>query len=234
METQTDQPAPNPLPTWLSIPIILICLGGGGWIIHWYVMTDPISHESKILGDPPAQVQWPAGPGGGRNRGLPPRRIQDRTGGRYEAFTEQAHADVTVANGKATFHLIAYMNYAFVPDEPKKTIFAARNLIRDATRTAALKLTPNQINKLRGLTWTLTMVVKPEDKELLGKQLAQYVAAAEKDRPAAEIQALKTLDEIAARSTEATRQEAIDHANQINSIITPDMWKQNTAMGGGK
>ena len=95
-------------------------------------------------------------------------------------------------------------------------------------------MTATQINKVLGLSRNITMVVKPEDRDLLAKQIAQYVAASPKDKPQLEEQALKTLDEVAERSIDATKKEAIDHANQINAIITPDMWKQNAAMGGAK
>ena len=235
MEPEATEKSPNPLPAWLSIPIILICLTGGGWIIHWYVMTDPVSHESTILGDPPTQAQFvPAQGGGARNRAPVQRRtILDRTQGRYELRTEQARADVSVLKGKTTIHTITYTgNYSFVPDETKKTLFSARTLISDATRTTALKLTPQQINKLRGLSWNVTMVVKPEDRDLIGSQIAEYAAADEKSRPAIEAKVLKTMDDVADRSTDATKKQAMDHADQINQIITPDMWKQNAAMGG--
>src|SRR4051812_49876630 len=40
---------PRPIPIWASVLVILLCLGGGGWIMHWYVTTDALSHETKIL-----------------------------------------------------------------------------------------------------------------------------------------------------------------------------------------
>src|SRR5437879_4122111 len=40
---------PNPIPIWASLLVILLCLGGGGWIMHWYVTTDPLTHETKLL-----------------------------------------------------------------------------------------------------------------------------------------------------------------------------------------
>ena len=39
----------RPIPVWASLLVIVLCLGGGGWIMHWYVTTDALTHDSKLL-----------------------------------------------------------------------------------------------------------------------------------------------------------------------------------------
>jgi hypothetical protein len=238
MTTESTESAPKQMPIWLSIPVILLCLFSGGWIIHWYVMTDPVSHESTILGDPVAQTNWP---GAGRIRavgatGNPHRYVRDRGNGLWEVRTDQARAEAVITNGKPVFRTITYMAYPFVPDDVKNTIFAARGLMTDPDRTAALKLTPQQIKQLKQLSApaAITMAVTPADRAELGNAIEAYVSANAPQRTALETKVLQTLDEVANKSTVATRLQAVERAQQINAIITPDMWKQNAAMGGAK
>jgi hypothetical protein len=232
MQTQTTETAPKPLPVWLSIPIILICLGGGGWIIHWYVMTDPISHESKILGDPPAQAAWQGN--GGRNRpNLNRRAIQAEDNGRWELWTDKAHAVLTVAKGKGILHNITYMtNFPFVPEEARKTLTAVRSLVKDTTRITAMKLNVAQVRKLDALAGRPPMMISPADKELLSGLMIKYATASEKERPPLQSKVLETVDAIADRSVEATKKETLDRVSQIDKIMTPELWSQNAAMGG--
>jgi hypothetical protein len=242
---QPNETSQNSLPTWASIPIILLCLFGGVWIIHWYVMSDPLSHESKILGDAPVQAQWQTawqggqgGPGGrGRNNGGPGanqrRYIRSRNDGNWDIRTEQARVDVSLSNGKLNWHTITYMgNYSFVPDEVKNTIYSARAIVADNARVAALKLAPDQAKRLRGLSSTITMSISDADKAQLGTVVEAYINAKPPERPAQEPKILQLLDQIAQRSIPATKKLAEDRAAQINAMITPEMWKQDAAMGG--
>jgi hypothetical protein len=233
----------RPLPVWMSIPIILLCLAGGGYIIHWYVMSDPLSHEVKLLGDPPAGRQWGGNGGVGRNAGGPNfnqpqqqqqrRFVRDRGNNRWEVRTEQARMEVSVANAKSNVAVITYIgNYAFVPEETRTTIIAARMIISDADRVTALKLPADSVKKLKGLTTTITMNAADADKKELVALMQAYVQSPEAQRTAQETKIYQTLDQIAQRSQGPTRQLATERAAQINSLITPDQWKLNATMGG--
>jgi hypothetical protein len=229
------------LPVWASIPIILLCLLGGGWIIHWYVMSDPLANEEKILGDAPVQAQWNGWPGQGRGRmngsngGARNQRrsIVDRGDGRWDLRTDEAHVDVSLTNGKLNWHIIAYMgNYPFVPEDVKNTLYSARAIVADNARVAALKLTPEQVKRLRGLSSTITMAISEADKTQLGADIESYIKATPAERNTLEPKLLQLMDQIAVRSRPGTKKLAEDRAAQINAIVTPEMWKQDAAMGG--
>lgn len=230
--TSTNQQDSNTLPVWLSIPIILICLAGGGWIIHWYVMTDPLSHEVRILGDaPPAPAQW-TGPGGGNN--FNPRFITERNG-RYDARTEEARMAVTLTNGKLKWNIITYLgSYPFVPEDAKNTIFSARWIVSAGNErvVTALKLTPDQVKRLKGLVPQINMEVSPSDRAELAALMEAYIQAPDSQRPAIEPKVLEALDAVAQKSQPATRQMAVERAAQINAIITPEQWQLSRSMGG--
>jgi hypothetical protein len=240
MSSEKDQDAPAPLPVWLSIPMILVCLAGGGWIIHWYVMTDPISHEAKLLGDAPVQTQWrqggpggQGGPGNGRPRANFARRavILDSNNGTMEIRTERAHAMFTITDGKASLRNIFYTNAAFLPEDAHKTILAAKSLAQDQKRTEALKLDVHQVNRLRALSSNLPMSVTADDRNALVAAADEYSTDA-KARVALEPKLLQQLDELCDKSLDATKRLAVERAAEIDKIITPEMWKQDTTMGG--
>jgi hypothetical protein len=239
MLSETDEQAPASLPIWLSIPIILLCLLCGGWIIHWYVMTDPISHEAKLLGDAPVQTQWRQGRPGGAgfaNRGPVQRRtVQlDQANGNMLIRTEKARVTLTVANDKATLRNVAYISYGFLPTDAAATLQKAKTLYPDQKRTEALKLDVHQVGRLRTLSGNYPpMAISPEDRKALVTAADGYIANA-KNRGALEITLLQQLDDISDRSINATKQAAVDRAAEINKIITPEMWKQDAAGGAGK
>jgi hypothetical protein len=234
MTTAQPDTESAPLPIWMSIPLILLCLFAGGWILHWYVMSDPISHDVKLLGDPPAVRQW-GGPGG-RNFNQPqqPRRfVRDRGNNRWEVRTEQARVEVSVNNGKSNVAVLTYANnFGFVPEDVRTTIIAARAIISDKDRINALKLSQDAVNKLTPLTKQITMNASDADRKEIAALVLAYVQTPEAQRAAQDAKLYQALDEIAQRSQTATRELATQRAAQINTIITPEQWKLNTSMGG--
>jgi hypothetical protein len=225
----------RPLPIWLSIPIILLCLASGGWIIHWYLMSDPLSHQLTLLADPPPARPWggQAGRNGGQNQ-LPPRPfIRDAGNNTWEVRTDRADLDVSFRGGNARVASINYGTaYNFVPAETRYTIRSARIIIGDADRICALKLSSDSVKQLRALTSTITMAVSEADKQQLTSLLQAYVQTPDAQKPALQPKIYQTLDQIAQRSQAATRQQAVERAAQINKLITPDQWKQFQSSSG--
>jgi len=106
-----------------------------------------------------------------------------------------------------------------------------RNLIPDQKRTEAMKLDVHQVNQLRSLQGNPPMAISADDKTALLAAAQGYVAD-QQNRAALEPKILQQLDEIGDRSTDATKQAALDRAAQIDAIVTPAMWAQDAAMGG--
>ena len=238
MQSEQTQEESKPLPVWLSIPIILLCLGCGGWIIRWYVMTDPISHETTILADAPAQPTYqPRNFGGGQGNNRPRPALQrrgiqfDQNTGVMDLRTEKIRASVVVSKGTASLRNIFYINVSFLPQDAYKKILQVRNLIPDQKRTEAMKLDVHQVNQLRSLQGNPPMAISADDKTALLAAAQGYVAD-QQNRAALEPKILQQLDEIGDRSTDATKQAALDRAAQIDAIVTPAMWAQDAAMGG--
>jgi hypothetical protein len=249
---------PRPLPLWASIPIVLACLAMGGWIISWYVGSRVRADEAHVLGDMPTRPANPSGGGGGGwfaglRRYV---RLQRPSGGErggertvYDAGTEQATLTWSVNNngggggpggGRRPLSLnqVSYgpneRALTFLPEDVRRTVAAARQLATSDNKAAeALKLTPEQVGKLKQLGGRFSMTLSDADRTLLLADMAAYVAAP----PAAQEGEAKTklladLDAVAERSKPATIKTAADRAAKINSIVTPEQWTQYKAMGG--
>ena len=248
MSEATTESGPNPLPIWLSIPIILLCLAGGGWIIHWYVVSDPISHDVKVLTDaakPVAQPMrlpvgqgGPANPGGwtcwfgggvnGRNRpnGTPHVIARDAQNDRWEVKTNTATATTFKDKQGALNVRISYNNDSFLPQDIRKTLATTSSLVK--THAAALNLVDTEKNKLQRLSNTTEMTATPADRDMLKQEITNYVQAADAQKPVVEQKLYTLLDEVAQRSLAPSIQTATEHVKEIDQIITPEMWQQNT------
>ncbi len=196
METNDASPS-RPPPLWVSIPIILLCLVGGGWVVHLYVKTSPLVHDRSVLGDPPTVASTVRqaiangarnftgggnrpgnrGGGGGGGAGNPPPQLTN--GNVYDLRTAKVH--VRFWNGRngqpLSFQQAFYTGNDVIPRDVSNTDYllgelSGNNADRDKL-IAAMGLTPAQINRLRGVPRAATMVVADADRNQL---TADYVA----------------------------------------------------------
>ncbi len=235
-----SDPAPRPLPLWASIPIILACLAAGGTIIRWYVGTHLKADEPHLLGDLPARTA-PVARGGGNGRnwagwlGGGSRGIRPTNGNRegFDAFTEHARATYIIGAKNGPTLSLTYgpdSAYSFVPDDVRKTVYAAQRLTRDKKYSDAIKLTSAQVAQLQQDARTFMQVAAADRKTLLA-DFASYRVAKPTERGPIQTKLLADLDGVAERGKEPTRAAFADAATKINAIVTPAQWTQLKAMG---
>jgi hypothetical protein len=219
----------KPLPIWASVLVILLCLAGGGWMVHWYVTTDSLSHESTILDEHPgssaidrtirrrvAVVDQPAV------------RQQDQNS--WWVHAPEAAMLINQPSGSPpTITAINYVSYDFVPQENKNKIIYARRIVADSAVSAAINLTPDQLAQLKKLTSQIRMVTEPDDREALKALWVEYQSAT--DKPPAATKLVQALSALAHKSLDRTRQAAADRAGKIKAVLTDDQWKQFENMG---
>jgi hypothetical protein len=235
--TATPQP-PNdqvrPIPIWASLLVIILCLGGGGWIMHWYVMTDALSHESKLL-EPAASASTPNPRPTAAQRAamnaqpanVPAVRKQDDN--LWWVHAPEAAMLVDTHASPPTIKVINYTNYEFVPQDTRNLIISARRIARDDAVAKNLGLTDDQVSKMRGLTGQIGMVTEQADQDSLKTLWTAYDSA--QSKPAAEAALVQGLTAIARKSVDRTKQAASDRADKIKSVLTADQWTKFNAMG---
>jgi hypothetical protein len=235
--TSTPQP-PNdqvrPIPIWASLLVIILCLGGGGWIMHWYVMTDALSHESKLL-DPVSSPSTPNPRPTAAQRAamaaqpanVPAVRKQDDN--LWWVHAPEAAMLVDTHTNPPVIKVINYTNYEFVPQDTRNLIISARRIARDDAVAKNLGLGDDQVSKMRGLTGQIGMVTEPADQDSLKALWTAYDAA--QSKPAAEAALVQGLTAIARKSVDRTKQAASDRAEKIKAVLTADQWTKFNAMG---
>jgi len=228
------QTQPKPLSAWIAIPLIILCLAGGGWMAHWYVSTDQLTHESTILDATPNR---PALARNNRNpvvEAVPAIQRQDANSNIWWVHSREAAAMIESA-GKGqpiTVRAVNYNSYQFVPQEQRNMVFAARRIGRDETVAKNLKLTDDQLRQLRSLTGTIGMTTQQADVDTLKSLWADYQNADQPaDKLAVQGKLVDALTEIARKSVDATKAAVADRAARIKAVLTDDQWKQFDAMG---
>ncbi len=235
IETQTQS---KPLSAWIAVPLILLCLVGGGWMAHWYISTDQLSHESTILDSSAASPVQSRAPRNNRAApavdNTPPIQRLDPSSNVWWIHSRDAAAQIESA-GKGqpiTVKAVNYNTYKFVPQEQTSTIFAARRIARDETVAKNLKLNDDQMKTLKSLTGTIGMSTQPADIDLLKSLWGEYQAADQPaDKLAVQTKLVDALSEIARKSVDPTKAAVADRAAKIKAVLSDDQWKQFDAMG---
>jgi hypothetical protein len=228
-----QQTQPKPLSPWIAVPLILLCLGGGGWMAHWYISTDQLTHESTVLGPasntPNLRFNRPAPPDA-----APPIQRADPNGNIWWVHSREATAKIQSAGKGQPITVLAvnYNNRGFVPQEQYNMLLAARRIARDETVAKNLNLTDDQTRKLRTMTGMINMATQQADIDLLTSLWAEYQAADQPaDKLAVQTKLVDALTEIARKSVDPTKAAVADRAANIKAVLTDDQWKQFDAMG---
>jgi hypothetical protein len=216
---------PRPVSPWLTIPVILLCLGGGGWMLHWYINAGDLSPESRLLQVTPTEV--------GRANGAPP-AIQQQDNNSWSVHGREAVAVFfRPAAGKPfTLRSLSYANYQFVPQDQRDRIFAARRLSHDPAVARSLKMTDDQTRQLRALTGAIGIIHPAAESAELVKLWTSYQSAANpRAKQAAEAALLARLTQIATKNIDPTRSAAADRAKKIKAVLSDSQWKQFDTLG---
>ncbi len=237
-----EEIAPRPLPSWLSIPIILLCLGGGGWIIHWYVMTDSLAEQSKVRTDAGAPAANNQRPSFRRQGGMADPNSNFGTGtmrttrdGGYIIRGNRASATAYPNDGR--LRLVYNSNGSEFAGDDWKTLEAAQLLLRghDSDKLKRMKVTSVQLAQVQAQVGQIEMAATPQQRTQILDAFKTWQAAADTaGKQAAYGRIRQLIDQTAAEDVPATRVQIAQRAQKVNTIITPEQWKIDADMGGGK
>jgi hypothetical protein len=113
-----------------------------------------------------------------------------------------------------------------LPDEQRRALRAAYDAIGRRGIADQLKLTPEQLTKLRELGPDPGMVVTDEDRAAFLELWSKYYATPEAERPSMAPQLLSLLEQIGNRGLEPTRSALADRATKAMNILTPEQVQQ--------
>jgi hypothetical protein len=233
--TQTIQPKTRDIPVWLTGIVLLLCIGGGGWLIKWYLQD-----KGSVVQIPDDKVvanvngngrgAW-RGQLAGMNNGFRQDARNRNADGVHpsgrNSFRAKIGSTTMLINpsGSGRFDFIPQYQNPRTADEAELTMMRM-SILADATWREQLKVTDEQLKDLR------KKVPSPQNPKLDAADQARmtdlwktYEKASYAEKPAAEKKLLAAVDEIGKKELTTYKAYEASRAQAIKAILTPEQIK---------
>jgi len=235
------------IPLWLTALVILLCIGGGAWLVKWYMKEQP----RQVVTIPDDKVvptgnrgTWRGQTGGNNNNGgnngfraQPQRDINVNGVQSWSKNSYRAKVGDTVmmviynANGNGKFDISPQYLTMRTPAEAEMAVMRM-SILSDATWRDHLKVTDEQLEKLRKVPAPKSMTLDPADREKLSELWKAYHDGPADKKAAAEKDLLAGLDEVGKKNLAATKAYEATRAELVRAALTPDQIKMYQDAGG--
>lgn len=231
------------IPLWLTALVILLCIGGGAWLVKWYMQAQP----RQVVEIPDDKVQAkPAGNGWrgtfnngingfARNNGSRGPRDINANGvqpwGANSFRIKTGDTVMTVNYSGDKFDISPrYLNVQKV--EGAELVMMRLGILTNADLREYLKVTEDQLAKLRAVPLPRSETLDKADKEQLSELWKAYHSATGDTKAAAEKKLLAAVDEIGRKNRAATVAFEVNRAEMVRAAVTPEQIKLYQASGG--
>jgi hypothetical protein len=234
------------IPIWLTGMVLLLCIGGGGWLIMWYMRDNP-NRVVEIPEDKSANYAMGNGGGRGvfRTQGAGqagsrmPRVNPDADGIQassktsYRAKVGSTLILINSSGGNRTDFVPQYLN-ARTPEQADLSMMRMA-LLSDSNWREHLKLTEEQLTQLRSkVPAPQVMKLDAQDSLRLAGLWKTYQNAATADKGPAEKSFLAAVDEIGKKNIPAYKEYEARRAEAIKAALTPEQITLYRSAGGTK
>jgi Spy/CpxP family protein refolding chaperone len=240
---ESTQSKTRDIPIWLTGMVLLLCIGGGGWLIMWYMRDNP----NRVVEIPEDKsVNYATGNGGrawrtqGAGQAAPRIRINPDADGiqassktSYRAKVGNTLILINSNGGNRTDFVPQYLN-ARSPEQADLSMMRM-SLLSDSNWREHLKLTEEQLAQLRNkVPPPQVMKLDPQDSLRLAGLWKTYQNAVSSAKPAAEKAFLAAVDEIGKKNIPAYKEYEAKRAEAIKAALTPEQIKLYRSAGGTK
>jgi hypothetical protein len=236
-----DQPPVRDIPVWLTLVILLLCVGGGGWLVWKYTNTNAPGPIVITPSNPRAALvkNWRPEDAGSASAAAMrttrrPQQQDDDTDG-IKPLTPNRSWRVRAGTAYMTFNIgkkgdaeLTSANYrTFYTTEQNQLVIMRQRLLQDQAMRDMIKLTDEQLAKLKGVPPPEGMKMSDDEKKKLTGLFEAYRAAKDgKSQQAAEAAVVAALNEIGTRRFEETKAYMVKRVEAIQTAMTPDQIKQ--------
>jgi hypothetical protein len=243
---ETKESKTRDIPIWLTALVIVLCIGGGAWLVKWYMKEQPkqvvIIPDDRVLPNN-ARGIWRGQPnvanGNGNNgfRAQPQRDINANGVQSWSKNSYRAKVGDTVmmviynANGNGHFDISPQYLTMRTPAEAEMAVMRM-SILSDASWRDHLKVTDDQLEKLRKVPAPKSMTLDPADREKLSELWKAYHDGAADKKAAAEKELLAGLDEVGKKNLAATKAYEATRAELVRAALTPEQIKLYQDAGG--
>jgi len=237
------------IPLWLTALVVLLCIGGGAWLVKWYMQATPrqvvVIPEDKN----PAPIRGTNFRGSPQN-GNNGNNVRGNRGG-GGVFT--GNKDINV-NGVQSWSNTSYriksgdtiMNVNYVGDKfdfsPRylnvqtvdvaEMIMMRLGIMSNAGWRDYLNVTDEQLAKLRAVPLPRSETLDPADKAQLSELWTAYHGASADTKAVAEKKLLAAVEEVGKKSRLAAVAFDASRADLVKAALTPEQIAKYKATGG--
>jgi hypothetical protein len=232
----SEAPPVRDIPIWLTLLILLLCIGGGGWVVWKYTNTNPPEPITIAPGHPRAALvkNWrPSEDGGGGGPSRGPRKNQDDDSDGVKSLTPNRSWRVRAGNAymfvnvgrKGDLEISPNYRSIYTPEQNQLVIMRQR-LLQDEAMREFIKVAPDQLAKLKNVPAPEGMKMGADEKKKLDELFQAYRNAKDsKAQEAAEKSLVSALDEVGKKRFEETKAYMVKRVEAIQSALTPDQIK---------
>src|SRR5688572_1537804 len=238
-----DQPPVRDIPVWLTLVILLLCIGGGGWLVWKYTNTNapgpivitPSNPRAALVKNWKPEDANAANTAALRTPRRTPQQQQDDDSDGIKPLTPNRSWRVRAGNAYMSVSvgrkgdLELSTNYrSFYTPEQNTLVIMRQRLLQDQAMRDMIKLTDEQLDKLKKVPPPEGMKMSDDEKKKLIDLFNAYRAAANnpKAMEAAEKAVVAALDEIGKKRFEETKTYMVNRVQAIQTAMTPDQIKQ--------
>jgi len=236
------------IPLWLTAVVILLCIGGGGWLVKWYMQATP----KQVVEIPEDKRPVPAR--GAGFRGVPQNGNNGNNTGRTTRGNFGGGTRDINANGVQSWSNTSYriksgdtiMNVNYVGDkfdfsprylnvqtvEVAEMIMMRLGIMSNAGWRDYLNVTDEQLAKLRAVPLPRSETLEPEDKARLSELWTAYHSGSADAKPVAEKKLLAAVEEVGKKSRLAAVAFDASRAELVKAALTPEQIAKYKATGG--
>lgn len=237
------------IPLWLTAVVILLCIGGGAWLVKWYMQATPRQVVEIPEDKNPAPVRgvglrgFPQTGNGntagnnargnrgnfGGNKDINANGVQSWSNSSYRIKSGDTIMTVNYRGDKFDFSP-RYLNVQTV--EVAEMIMMRLGIMSNAGWRDYLGVTDDQLAQLRAVPLPRSETLEPADKARLSELWTAYHSASADAKAAAEKKLLVVVEEVGKKSRLAAVAFDASRAELVRSALTPEQVAKYKATGG--
>jgi len=232
------QQVERPVPAWVGIAVVVVCLAAGGAFLWWY-LREPLPGQGEVVSDPGRSYNGSRAVV--RPRAMRPSQNPDadgvktvNTGGKtiYNVRADQGKSLMDVDKSTSNY-VFRYQRKDLLTSEQRDLAMLRFRVMQDQAVAEALKVTPEQMQKWQAIPRAIQMELSDSDKQNLINLFNQCDSASGSSKASAEKSLVTALKETGDRSLDATKAKIKERADQITAILTADQIKKFNDMSNG-
>jgi Spy/CpxP family protein refolding chaperone len=223
---ESTQSNTRDIPVWLTALVVMLCIGGGGWMTIWYMRDRPRQvveiPDDKVVAVTPNRGNMKNVAGAIRTRAAAP-DVDGIQSWARNSFRAKSGGTILFVNYKGTtaFDLVPQYANTRTPEEADLAVMRM-SVMNDATWRENLKVTDEQLEKLRKVPAPLAAKLDPADRATLTELWKAYHDGPADGKAAAEKNLLASLAAIGQKNLAAAREYEANRAKAIREALTPE------------